>query len=251
MASRETLDAAHSRILECVFHDEGAVAVEDALIEIASHPSVRKEVQGIERHAERCAEARQGEDYGAREIVLLELYGLLHRAGATYTESENSVLDGCRGIRNQPGGIAPVLMAARLIGAQSVVADLGAGNGLQGLLLERVKPHAGTLQVELSSELTRMGRLFQEALGMARDRVRWINRDMMDVHLDGVDFVYLYRPAKPLGGGNLLYRAIADKLSSTPGPVTVLSVADCLGRFLGREFSVHYENDLLTCFVKA
>lgn len=250
LASRAALDVAHLRIMECVFHDEGAAALEDALIELAFHPLVRKEVPGIERLADGCVQAREGEDAEAREFALIELYGRLHRAGATYTERENRVLEGCRGIGNQPGGIAPVLMAARIIGAQSVVADLGAGNGLQGLLLERLRPHAGTLQIELSSEMTRTGRIFQEAMGIARDKVRWINRDMADVPLDGVDFVYIHRPAKPLGSGNLLYRKIADKLSAAQGPVTVLSIADCLGRFLGGEFSVHYENDLLTCFVR-
>jgi hypothetical protein len=65
-----------------------------------------------------------------------------------------------------------------------------------------------------------------------------------------VDFIYIYRPAKPYEGGNELYRAIARKLNALRKPIVVFSVADCLGRFLDKRFKVFYDNGHLTCFLK-
>jgi len=80
----------------------------------------------------------------------------------------------------------------------SVVVDLGAGNGLQGLLLQCLSPHRKTLQVELSSEMIRIGRLFQEALGISADRVEWIHDDIVNASIEAADIVYLYARHGPL-----------------------------------------------------
>jgi hypothetical protein len=110
-------------------------------------------------------------------------------------------------------------------------------------------PHRKTLQVELSSGLIRMGREFQRSLGVPDDRVEWMQRDIVEVPIQGADLVYLYRPARPYAEGNTLYRAIAAMLSKARRPLAVISVADCLERFLNRDFSALYRNEHISVFV--
>ena len=141
-------------------------------------------------------------------------------------------------------------MAKKFIKPESIVADLGAGNGLQGLLLQRICPHRKTLQIELSSELIRLGKIFQESLGISSDRIEWIHDDIVNVSIDTADFIYIYRPAKPIDRGRELYQSIARKLSAGNKPLIIFSVADCLAAFLDKRFSVFYTDGHLTCFIK-
>jgi hypothetical protein len=129
------------------------------------------------------------------------------------------------------------------------VADLGAGNGLQGLLLQCLCPHKKTIQIELSAEMIRIGQIFQQALGVSADRIEWIHDDIVNASIETADFIYLYLPAKPLGGGKEVYDAIAHKISTMKKRVVIFSVADCLSQFTDRQFSVSYMDGHLTCFV--
>jgi hypothetical protein len=111
-------------------------------------------------------------------------------------------------------------------------------------------PTPKTLQIELSSEMIRVGWIFQQALGISDDRVEWVNDDIANVSIEDVDFVYIYRPARPLGSGRELYQAITCKLAEVRKPLIVFSVADCFAKFLDKRFSIFYTDGHLMCFFK-
>lgn len=247
---REELGRRHGNLLENVFLEEKALPAECALLQLARSPAVNKILPGISEYEEGYLSAREDGTAGEREVALAELYSYLHRAGAGYTPPERERLDGKMGITCQPGGIIPLIMAEPFIGPETVVADLGAGNGLQGLLLQRLAPHRRTLQIELSSGMVEAGRVFQEALGIPEDRVEWFNSDILEATFERADFIYIYRPARPTAGGNALYRAVAERLLRSDRPWVVMSVADCLGRFLEGGFPVFYEGDGITVFAR-
>jgi hypothetical protein len=236
--------------MQDLFLTEPAAGIEGALLSLAADGAVREEAPEAERLACEYLAAKEGKDTFARETALINLYLRLHSAGCGYSSSERELLNKRAGISCQPGGLTPLVMAERLVKPGSTVADLGAGNGLQGLLLQRIRPHRKTLQIELSSEMVRVGLLFQRALGISDSLVEWINRDIADVPLEEVDFVYLYRPARPHGRGNELYRAVASRLAAVEKPLVVLSVADCFAKFLDKRFSVFYSNEHIACLYK-
>ena len=93
-----------------------------------------------------------------------------------------------------------------------------------------------------------MGRLFQKALGIPDERVEWICDDIINVSFQGVDFIYIYRPAKPEGSGLRLYETIAEKLINMRNRVVVFSVADCLYESVKDHFQIIYSDGHLTCF---
>jgi hypothetical protein len=245
-----TLDARFDSLLRNMFLEEKTTVIEEALLTLARDGAVRAELPDIENHVAGYLAARDSGDVQSRECSLLELYLRLHGAGTSYRPAERETLERRCGIAAHPGGLAPIIMAETFITEETTTADLGAGNGLQGLLLQRIQPHRRTIQVELSSEMIRVGRLFQEALGIGEDRVEWVHGDMAAVPLEPVDFLYLYRPAKPFGEGNELYRAIASRLSRARGPMVIMSVADCLGKFLGAGFELFYQNEQLSLYRK-
>jgi len=183
------------------------------------------------------------------EINLVRLYGYLHSAGCVYSEGERAILKARNSYGCYPGGFSPLVMAGPYIDHQTVVADLGSGNGLQGLLLQRLYPHKRTIQVEISSEMIRMGRLFQKALGIDRERVEWINDDILNISLYDydIDFLYIYLPSRPTGSGLDLYRALARNILSCNKPLYIFSIADVLRRFIREGFDIFYSDGHLTC----
>lgn len=230
------------------FEEKQLSAIAQALFEIAADQTVRSEIPDIEEHVRSFMAAMEDDDPSAVESSLVNLYIRLHSAGSTYSPYERNLLNMKKGYSCLPGGISPLIKAEPFIGPETTVADLGAGNGLQGLLLQRLYPHQKTLQIELSSEMIRIGRIFQRALGIGADRIEWINGDIADAPIETADFIYIYRPARPLESGYNIYLAIAGKLASIKKPFVIFSVADCLAQFLDKDFSTFYTDGHLTCF---
>ncbi len=225
-------------------------ALTTSLLDLATDIAVQKEFPDLDRYAKNLMGALQEGDIPLTENALLSLYTQLHGAGSRYSPREKEQLSKRKGYGCYPGGLSPLVKAVQFIRPDSVVADLGAGNGLQGLLLQCICPHRKTIQVELSSELIRVGRIFQHALGIDTDRVAWIHDDIVHVSIEEADFIYLYLPAKPLDGGKEVYEAIARTLNRTEKPRVIFSIADCLAGFLGKEFSIFYTDGHLTCFIR-
>ncbi len=182
------------------------------------------------------------------EALVLGVYAELHEVGSGYSPEERRTLVARKGYFNYAGGLSPVLAAGRYLAPSSVSIDLGAGNGLQGLLFQCVYPHRKTIQVELSGQLIGAGRRMQAELGIPADRVVWLHADVATVSLEGVDLVYLYRPARPEGKGEELYRRIARSLEDAAPGATVMSVADCLGPYLGPSYERLFSDGHLTCY---
>jgi hypothetical protein len=222
----------------------------ESLLKIVADPNVQAEIPDIDNYVNSLTGSLRKSDQSSLESNLLKLYERLHRAGSVYSTDERNLLIERRGYACHPGGLSPLVKAAGFVRPESIVADLGAGNGLQGLLLQCLRPHRKTIQIEISCEMIRIGRIFQRALGIGDEHIEWINDDIMNVPINTVDFVYIYLPAKPIENGVEVYKSIAKKLSATGRPLIVFSVADCLARFLGGQFSVFYTDGHLTCFAR-
>jgi hypothetical protein len=221
-----------------------------SLLKLATNTTVQAELPDLDRYVKNLRSALKEGDLPSFEIALLNLYTRLHGAGSGYSPYERKLLTKRKGYSCYPGGLSPLIKAVQFIRPDSVVADLGAGNGLQGLLLQRICPHRKIIQIEISAEMIRFGRIFQQALGISADCVEWIHDDIVNVSIKTADFIYIYLPAKPLEGGKAVYEAIAHKLSTIKRPLVIFSVADCLAKFLDSQFSIFYTDGHLTCFVK-
>ncbi len=232
------------------FPEKQMAVIAEALLKLAADAEVRAEMPDIDRQVEDFISAIKKSDSLTIETCLTKLYLRLHSAGSIYSSSESGALRMRNGYSCISSGLSPLIKAGNFINPESVVAELGAGNGLQGLLLQYLYPHKKTLQIELSSEMIRIGRIFQEALGIRKESVEWINDDIINVSLKGADFVYVYRPARPSDSGREIYRAIASKLAAGHKPLIVFSIADCLAEFFNDRFSVFYTDGHLTCFSK-
>jgi len=182
------------------------------------------------------------------EEAFLQLYAHLHMHESPYTKEERARLDETGGYWSHAGGIGPLLMAAPHIRADTISADYGAGNGLQGLLLQKLYPHRKTIQIEISSEAVAIGRRLQRWLGVREHSVEWIVGDVLDFPPRNVDFIYLYRPVRPVGEGIRFYEMLADTVSRSPTEVTIFSIADCLKDFLPPDFERFYHDGHLSCF---
>lgn len=224
--------------------------IADSLLRLAADPDVRTESPEVAHYGEDLRHALEGKESLSVEIALFRLYEQMHAAGSAYSLYEKTLLAKRKGYSCHPGGLSPLIKAVEFMRSDSVVADLGAGNGLQGLLLQCLYPHRKTIQVEISSEMIRVGRIFQRVLGIGADRVEWVREDILNAAIGEVDLVYTYLPAKPIEGGREVYEVIARKLGEVKKPLIVFSVADCLSKFLDGQFSIFYRDGHLTCFVK-
>jgi hypothetical protein len=222
----------------------------NSLLKLATNFIVQAEIPHLDCYVKNLSSALRENDPSSLESNLLNLYTQLHGAGSVYSPYERKLLTERKGYSCYPGGLSPLIKAVQFVKPESIVADLGAGNGLQGLLLQCLSPHRKTIQIEISSEMIRIGRIFQQALGISDDRIEWIHDDIINVSIKTANFIYIYLPAKPLEGGKEVYEAIANKLRMMNRPLVVFSVADCLAKFLNGKFYIFYTDGHLTCFVK-
>jgi hypothetical protein len=192
-----------------------------------------------------CSTVAKG---AAVEQSFLALYCHLHGYEVPYTAEERRCVRETGGYLSHCGGIAPIVKAGPWIGPETVSGDFGAGNGLQGLLMQVLYPHACTVQIEISSRMVQAGQVLQRWLGIEPDRVRWVVGDILDASPAGMDFVYLYRPVRPVGRGRNFYEHFGRELSRHRKPAVIFSIADCLGPFLPAGFDVFYGDGHLTCY---
>ena len=236
--------------LENKYLEKQMSAITKCLLTLATDTNVQAELPDLDRDVKYLRTTLNDGDIPLFESALLNLYTRLHGAGSGYAPYERELLTKRKGYSCHPGGLSPLIKAVQFIRPDSIVADLGAGNGLQGLLLQSICPHRKTIQIEISSEMIRVGRIFQQALGISADRVEWIHDDIVNVSIEEADFIYIYLPAKPIEGGREVYEIIARKLSTMKKPFVIFSVADCLAKFIDRQFNIFYTDGHLTCFVK-
>lgn len=243
---RERFETIQQNLIDDIYLEPLAHSIEEALIRLASAPCVN----ALTPHTSQWLEAlnRAPASSSGREEAAIELYLRLHGAGTSYEDREAGRMRQVRGIGNLPGGLTPILMACELVGPDTVMADLGAGCGLQGLLLQYLAPHALTIQVELSAAMIEAGRVMSRTLGIADEKLRWVHGDIATAPFEAeADLVYLYRPIKPYGEGRQLYRDIARRIDGSSRVRHIISMADCLGPHL-KTFDTLYQNEYLTIF---
>ena len=199
---------------------------------------------------DRFLAASQGDDGELLEERFLEFYAHLHMHEAPYTAAERQRVDAAGGYWSHAGGLSPILKAGSWIHPATVSVDIGAGNGLQALLMQKMYPHARCCQIEISSVMVDIGRRLQEWLEIPENRVEWRVDDVLETDLGGWNFVYLYRPVRPVGPGEGFYTRLASALEEEPTEVVIFSIADCLGGFLPENFDRFYTDGHLTCYRK-
>lgn len=203
-----------------------------------AYPSLRHEL----------VTAAVDDDRDRFEQALLDVYAHLHMHAADYTHSERQRVNATGGYWAHAGGLSPIVKAGEWLTPDSVSLDLGAGNGLQGLLMQALHPHRLTVQIEISSRMVAIGRVLQRWLEIPPRRIAWAVADVVDVRVRGIDLVYLYRPLKPdTEIGAAFYRRLASDLVAQPEAVTVLSVADCLRALLPVDFEIRSDDGQLIC----
>ncbi|MFH1811505.1 MAG: hypothetical protein ABIJ09_22380 [Pseudomonadota bacterium] len=193
-------------------------------------------------------EALGGSDGDAIEEAFLNLYAHLHGHEAPYTPEERGRVNATGGYWCHAGGLSPVLKAPRHLHAASTSADLGAGNGLQLLLLQRLAPHARSVQIEISSCMIEAGRALQGWLDIPQARVEWRCADLGTAKIPDADLLYLYRPLRPEGSGAVFYQRLAAAVEARTEATVIFSIADPLHAFLPRRFERFYSDGHLTCY---
>ena len=240
-----------ARIPEHASNASNIARIAQTLLGIAAMPDLRAILPDAGRQVSEIDDAIAASDPERLEAATLRLYARIHELGEAYSADERSRLRGSVGYICYAGGLSPVLRAGPFIRSGTTSIDLGAGNGLQGLLLQLLYPHRRTIQVELSGSLIDVGRRLQALMNIDPERVEWRRQDIAEAAVHEADFVYLYRPARPVDAGRKVYEAIAGQLNTHVPGVVVFSVADCLGPFLSEEFRVFFTDGHLTCFRKA
>lgn len=243
-------------IMENVYNHEGAYIIEEALLGLASVNVAAALAPEAPVLAQRLREAAARCDFEEREMVLSSLYRVLHSAGSLYSPEEQEAMRKIHGIPKQPGGITPILLSLPFIRPESTVVDLGAGNGLQGLLMQKLAPHERTVMIEISANMIEAGKVMESGLGLEAGRVVWSHADLIEADLEDLaggapDLLYMYRPIKPVGEGRGFYKRIAEWIETWPGGSAIMSVADCMGSFLGSGIDKLYEDEFMTVFRKA
>jgi len=196
-----------------------------------------------------CRESILRADAEAIEESITMAYAWLHGADSAYAPREREELDGAGGYWCHAGGLSPLWRAERWIPPRTRLVDYGAGNGLQGLLFQRLYPHRRTTLIELSGDMISRGKALQSMMGIDPEKVEWIHGSVTEVPPDRFDFIYLYRPLRPEGkAGRLFYENFAGTLAGVSHGVTIFSIADCLRDFLDASFVSFYDDGQLACF---
>ena len=208
---------------------------------------IHSEYEKLKGIYERSLESNDSE---AIETAFLQLYCDAHGYEAPYTKEERACVDETGGYWAHSGGISPLIKACSYIHRETISADFGAGNGLQGLLLQKLYPHKKTVQIEISSRMVESGRALQKWLGIPKEKIAWACDNVMNQSAKNYDFIYIYRPLKPHGLGVQFYTQFAKDVSQSQNPVTIFSIADCLKDFLPESFTQFYNDGHLTCFRK-
>lgn len=253
--NREHITESALSIIENVYNHEGALITEEALLTLTSDEDAAPLVPEGKELAAKLRVASMSGDADDRELALSNLYRAFHTAGASYSPEEDEIMAKAHGIPKQPGGMVPLLLSLPFIQTESTVVDLGSGNGLQGLLLQKLRPHTRTVMIEISGSMIEAGKILKRGLGLDEDRVLWAHADLMEADLEGLtggapDLLYMYRPVKPAGEGRRFYERIAEWIDKWPGGSAIMSVADCMGPFLGPGIDKLYENEYLTVYRK-
>ena len=136
------------------------------LANLPAPPDAERGFPKYQEYKQKFLTRAEGEDSEALEEAFLTLYAHLHMHEGRYTPEERKQMDEAGGYWAHAGGLSPILEAAPWIRPNTVSADLGAGNGLQGLLLQILYPHRKTIQIEISSNMVELGKQLQAWLGI-------------------------------------------------------------------------------------
>jgi len=215
---------------------------------LAARPGIDEVVPSFSRFHGELLAARAGGDRERIEIALSRVYCVVHGSGGAYAPGERREFERLGGYWCHAGGIEPLHLAAPFIEPGSRLADYGAGNGLQGLLLQHLYPHRLTTLIELGGPMIEQGRRLQSLLEIPEERVRWVHASIVDVPPRDFDVIYLYRPLRPEGAGRAFYEMFSREVARAGHPVTIVSVADCLKDFLPAGFRVVHDDGQVAIF---
>lgn len=196
----------------------------------------------------RLNEVRAGGSADEIEEAFLNVYEHVHMIEAPYTPDERARVNRAGGYWAHAGGISPLLKAQPHLRPEAISVDIGAGNGLQCLLLQWLYPHRRSIQIEISSRMIDIGRTLQQWIGVPQRKIEWRCEDVLEARIPDADFVYLYRPVRPEGLGRGFYKSLGEALIHADHEIVVFSIADCLGEYLMPAYERFYYDGQLSCF---
>ncbi|PID78457.1 MAG: hypothetical protein CSA42_00315 [Gammaproteobacteria bacterium] len=245
----EILDKSFGYFKTELFFEPGIELVEKALIKIALDKNIISKIPGAFELAEKLSQVQNQQNFEERETLLIDLYLLLHKFGCGYSDMEQNFISEKKGIKWLPGGIMPIILTSYLMNEDYVFADLGAGNGLQGLILQSISPHKKTRLIEISESHLMAGRAYAKALGFNNESILFENNDILSSDFKDIDIFYMYRPARPMNGGKNFYIRLSEKFEQMEKEFFLVSVADCFEPFIKQDCLTVYSNEFMKVFL--
>lgn len=244
----ELLEKSFSNFKNNIFAEEKVNVIENLLVRLSLDEGVRTEIKNAARYGAELISSKKNRDPEKREMSLIDLYLLFHKYGAGYSLEEEQFMEKSKGLKWLPGGLMPLVLGSYLMKPEYEFCDLGSGNGFQGYLMQGLCPHRSTRQIEISDKYLRAGEIFLDPLGIDKKKISFENTDISNFEMKDTDFVYMYRPARPMGEGSVLYQNLADKFYSNKKSFYLLSVADCFETFIKGDYEKIYYNEYLSIF---
>ncbi|MCB9494570.1 MAG: hypothetical protein H6681_03885 [Desulfobacteraceae bacterium] len=244
----QMIEKSFSKFMDNIFEEEKILLIENYILKLSFQDSVSDKVKDAKPFAIELLSAKENNDLEKREIFLTKLYLLFHKFGAGYSHEEEKFIQRSKGLKWLPGGLMPVVLGSYLMKSEYEFCDLGCGNGFQGILMQVLCPHKKTRQIEIAGSYLNKGEIFLSLPEIDREKICFENIDISDFQMQSADFIYMYRPARPMGEGSLIYQKLSDKFLNAEKSFYLLSVADCFEPFIKGSYERVYQNEFLNIF---
>jgi hypothetical protein len=245
---KELIEKSFSNFMDNIFDEEKILLIEHFLLRLSFEEFVSAQIKDVKDYALELLTAKKNNDLEKREIFLTKLYLLFHRFGAGYTIEEEKFIEKSKGLKWLPGGLMPLVLGSYFMKPEYEFCDLGCGNGFQGILMQVLCPHKKTRQIEIAGSYLKKGEIFLSLPEIDKKKFCFENIDIADFQMKSADFLYMYRPARPMGEGSILYEKLADKFFKAKKSFYLLSVADCFEPFIKCSYKKIYQNEFLSIF---
>ncbi|MDY0132041.1 MAG: methyltransferase [Desulforegulaceae bacterium] len=244
----ELMEKSFAKFMDNIFEEEKILRIEEVLIKLSFEESVFSKIKEAQEIGFELIKAQKAKDIEKREMLLINLYLLFHKYGAGYSFEEEKFMEKSKGLKWLPGGLMPLVLGSYLMKPEYEFCDLGCGNGFQGILMQALSPHSKTRQVEISKNYLEAGRIFLKPLKIDKEKISFENTDISNFKMKETDFVYMYRPSRPMGEGAQLYRNLSNRFYLNKKSFYLLSVADCFEPFIKGDYEKIYQNEYLSIF---
>lgn len=242
------MEKSFEKFMDNIFEEEKVLIIEEMLLKLSFDISISSKIKEAKEIGLALINAQKNGDIEKREMNLIKLYLLFHKYGAGYSFEEEKFMEKSKGHKWFPGGLMPLVLGSYLMKPEYEFCDLGCGNGFQGILMQILSPHSKTRQIEISKSYLEAGKIFLKPLKIDKGKISFEHIDISSFKMKETDFVYMYRPSRPIEEGAQLYRNLSNKVYLNKKSFYLLSVADCFEPFIKGNYEKVYQNEYLSVF---